>query len=112
LVAFPLYLKEINIIFSYHLSNIFSSSFDNFINNKVSHGSGITTRDYDNSGFCQNNVFSFGDYSNNLTFSGGTGGNPILYTNIPTTVTIDAVSNQVFVVCLSGGTITVQSILV
>ena len=85
---------------------------DNFINNKVSHGSGITTRDYDNSGFCQNNVFSFGDYSNNLTFSGGTGGNPILYTNIPTTVTIDAVSNQVFVVCLSGGTITVQPIIV
>ena len=107
-----------NIVGEYCYDNTFGDECynnnlaDNFINNKVSHGVSITTRDYDNSGYCQNNVFSFGNYSNNLSFSGGTGGNPILYTNIPTTVTIDALSSQVFVVCLSGGSITVQSIIV
>jgi hypothetical protein len=107
-----------NIIGEYCYDNTFGDNCngnnlaDYFINNKVSHGASLTTRDYDNSGYCQNNVFSFGNYSNNLTLSGGTGGNPILYTDIPTTITIDAMAYQVFVVCLSGGSITVQSILV
>ena len=74
---------------------------------------GTTFADFDTSGQCKNNNFTFTNISSlNLTFSGGTGGNPILYTNIPTNVVIDAADNNVFVTFLSGGTITVQPIIV
>lgn len=86
---------------------------DNFINNKVSHGfNNVTTNDYDTSGACQNNNFTYGGFSGNLSLSGGTGGNPVIYTIIPTNVTRDYVDSSGYVTFLSGGTIIAQTILV
>ena len=92
----------------------FNEVQDYFVNNKVSYSmQGTTFADFDTSGQCKNNNFTYTNISSlNLTYSGGTGGNPILYTNIPTNVVIDAANNNVFVTFLSGGSITVQSILV
>jgi hypothetical protein len=74
---------------------------------------GMTFADLDTSGQCKNNNFTFTDISSlNLTYSGGTGGNPILYTDIPTNVVIDAADTNIYVTFLSGGTFTVQPILV
>ena len=84
---------------------------DNFVNNKVSHGATITTNDIDTSGSCQNNVFTFGYYSANLTLSGGTGGNPYLYTDISCSIVRD-VNTTIYVTFLSGGTTTSQTIIV
>jgi hypothetical protein len=107
-----------NVIGEYCYDNVFGDNCtsnniaDNFVNNKVSHGTTITINDIDTSGFCQNNVFTFGGYSQNLTLSGGTGGNPILYTSVPTNVTIDSVDSNVYATFLSGGTIVAQPIIV
>jgi hypothetical protein len=92
----------------------FNEVQDYFVNNKVSYSmQGTTFADFDTSGQCKNNNFTYTNISSlNLTYSGGTGGNPILYTNIPTNVVIDAADNNVFVTFLSGGTITVQPIIV
>jgi hypothetical protein len=91
----------------------FNQVQDYFVNNKVSYGFyGSTFADLDTSGQCQNNNFAFTNISLNLTFSGGVGGNQILYTNVPTNVVIDAADNNVYVTFLSGGTFTVQPIIV
>jgi len=71
-----------------------------------------TIIDLDNNFNCQNNTFNIGNVSYNLTLSGGTGGNPILYTNIPVNVVIDAADNDVYVTFLSGGTIVAETIIV
>jgi hypothetical protein len=86
---------------------------DFFINNKISYGmNGTTFTDLDTSGQCRNNNFTFTNFNQNLTFSGGTGGNPILYTNIPVNVVLDATDNSQKVTFLSGGTIVSQPIIV
>lgn len=91
----------------------FNQVQDFFINNKVSYGwNGCTFEDLDTSGQCRNNNFLFSNHSANLTFSGGTGGNPILYTAIPANVTLDASNSEVYVTFLSGGTIISQPIIV
>ncbi len=91
----------------------FNQVQDNFVNNKISYGMQNTTfADLDTSGQCRNNNFTFANFNLNLTYSGGTGGNPILYTNIPVNVVIDAVDDSLFVTFLSGGTFAVQSIIV
>jgi len=92
----------------------FNEVQDYFVNNKVSYSmQGTTFADFDTSGQCKNNNFTYTNISSlNLTYSGGTGGNPILYTNIPTNVVIDAADNNVFVTFLSGGTIVIQPITI
>ena len=86
---------------------------DNFVNNKVSHNfNNVTTNDIDSSGFCQNNNFTYGSFSGNLTLSGGTGGNPVFYSNITTNVTRDYADASGYVTFLSGGTIIAQNIIV
>jgi hypothetical protein len=68
--------------------------------------------DYDSSGNCQNNNFTFTGFTGNYTLSGGTGGNPILYTDITVNVVKDASDNGVYVTYLTGGTIGAQSIII
>jgi len=86
---------------------------DYFINNRISYGmQGVMFRDYDFSGNCENNNFTFIGFTGNLTFSGGVGGNPILYTNITTNVTKDASLSGTSITFLSGGTIVAQPIIV
>jgi hypothetical protein len=108
-----------NNIGEYFYDNTIADAFnfnqvqDYFVNNKVSYAmQGCVFADLDSSGQCKNNNFTFTNITNDFTRSGGFGGNPILYTNIPTNVVIDAANNNVFVTFLSGGTITVQPIIV
>lgn len=91
--------------------NCYSNSFSNyFTNNRVSHGMNSTTIiDMDNNFSCQNNTFSYGFFSYNLTLSGGTGGNPIFYSETNTNVVKDNLGNQ-YVTYLSGGTIVAEQI--
>jgi hypothetical protein len=85
---------------------------DNFINNRISYNmSGTIFGDFDTSGNCQNNTFTFGDITNNFSRTGGFGGNPILYSIVPANIVIDAADNNVFVTFLSGGTIVAQPII-
>ena len=86
---------------------------DYFINNKTSYGmQGVMFGDYDSSGHCENNNFTFTGFTGNYTLSGGTGGNPILYTNIPVNVVLDAIDNSQKVTFLSGSTIVAQSTII
>jgi len=86
---------------------------DFFINNKISYGmSGTQFADLDTSGQCRNNNFTFTNFNQNLVFSGGIGGNPILYTNIPVNIVLDAADSSQKVTFLSGGSIVSQSIIV
>ena len=86
---------------------------DYFVNNRVSYGmQGAMFRDYDSSGNCENNNFTFTGFTGNYTLSGGTGGNPILYTNITTNITKDASLSGTSITFLSGGTIVAQPIIV
>jgi hypothetical protein len=108
-----------NTIGEYCYDNTFGDEFynnnigDNFINNKISHGfNNVTTNDVDTSGFFQNNNFTYGFFNTNLTLSGGTGGNPIFYSDITTNVVKDAADNTGYVTFLSGGTFIVQTIVV
>jgi hypothetical protein len=105
-----------NIIGEYFYDNTIGDQFvnndvaDYFINNKTSYGmQGAMFRDYDSSGHCENNNFTFTGFTGNLTFSGGVGGNPILYTNIPVNVVLDAADSSQKVTFLSGGTIVAES---
>jgi len=83
---------------------------DYFVNNRVSYGmQGVNFRDYDTSGNCENNNFTFTGFTGNYILSGGTGGNPIFYTTIPVNVVLDAADNSQNVTFLSGGTIVAQS---
>jgi len=82
---------------------------DYFVNNKVSYNmQGVNFGDYDSSGHCENNNFTFTGFTGNYTLSGGTGGNPIFYTNIPVNVVLDAADSSQKVTFLSGGTIVAQ----
>ena len=86
---------------------------DYFVNNKISYGmQGVNFRDFDTSGNCENNNFTFTGFTGDLTFSGGTGGNPILYTDITVNVVKDASIGGSYVTFLSGGTIVVEPIIV
>jgi hypothetical protein len=88
----------------------FNQVQDYFVNNKISYGMQNTTfADLDASGHCENNNFTFTGFTGNLTLSGGTGGNPIFYTNISVNVVRDAADNSQKVTFLSGGTIVAQS---
>jgi hypothetical protein len=105
-----------NIIGEYFYDNTIGDNFgvnqiqDYFVNNKVSYGmQGSVFADLDSSGNCENNNFTFTGFTGNLTLSGGTGGNPRFYTNIPVNVVIDAADNSQKVTFLSGGTIVAQS---
>ena len=108
-----------NNIGEYFYDNTIGDSFtfnviqDYFINNKISYGMNSTTfADLDTSGQCSNNDFTFIQFTGDLTLSGGTGGNPILYTDITTNVTKDASLSGTSITFLSGGTIVVQPITV
>jgi hypothetical protein len=107
-----------NIVGEYCYDNTFGDNCtsnnlsDNFVNNKVSHGATITANDIDTGDGFQNNTISYGFFSSDLTLSGGIGGNPIFYSNIPTNVTLDANDLQGYVTFLSGGTIVVQTLTV
>ena len=87
---------------------------NNFINNRVSYGfNNVTISNLDAPGsFFQNNNFTYGYFSTNLTLTGGTGGNPVFYSSIPTTVTLDYVDASGYVTFLSGGTYVTQNIIV
>jgi hypothetical protein len=86
---------------------------DYFVNNKVSYNmQGVNFGDYDTSGHCENNNFTFTGFTGNYTLSGGTGGNPIFYTTIPVNVVLDAANNGQYVTFLSGGTIVAESTIV
>ena len=108
-----------NNIGEYFYDNTIGDSFgfnqvqDYFINNKISYGmNGTTFADFDSSGQCRNNNFTTTEFSLNLTLSGGTGGNPILYTNIPVNVVTDASIGGLWLTYLSGGTNVVQQIII
>ena len=105
-----------NTIGEYFYDNTIGDQFANndiadyFTNNRVSYGmQGAMFRNYDSSGHCENNNFTFTQFTGNYTLSGGTGGNPIFYTNIPVNVVLDAADNSQKVTFLSGGTIVAQS---
>jgi hypothetical protein len=86
---------------------------DYFVNNKVSYGfNNVTTNDLDTSSNFQNNNFTYGYFNGDLTLTGGTGGNPIFYSQITTNVVRDAADNNGYVTFLSGGTIVVETITV
>lgn len=87
---------------------------DFFTNNKVDYGfNNVTINNLDVPGSAfQNNNFTYGYFSGNLTLTGGTGGNPVFYTSIPTNVTKDYVDADGYVTFLSGGTIVAQTITV
>jgi hypothetical protein len=105
-----------NSIGEYFYDNTIGDQFANnaipdyFVNNRISYGmQGVMFGDYDSSGHCENNNFTFTGFTGNFTLSGGTGGNPILYTNIPVNVVLDAADSSQKVTFLSGGTIVAQS---
>jgi hypothetical protein len=107
-----------NIVGEYCYDNTFGDNCtgnnfsDNFTNNKISYGFFNTTiNDIDSSGSCQNNIFGFGNFSADLTLSGGTGGNPFLYTDVSCSVVRDA-DATIYVTFFSGGTSTSQTLIV
>jgi len=86
---------------------------DYFVNNKVSYNmQGVMFGDYDSSGHCENNNFTFIGFTGNYTLSGGTGGNPIFYTTIPVNIVLDAADNSQNVTFLSGGTFVAQPTII
>ncbi len=86
---------------------------DNFINNKISYGmTGTIIVDYDAGSGFQNNNITFGNFSQDLTLSGGTGGNSILYTDYTTNIMKDASDYTAYVTLLSAGTIVAQPLIV
>jgi len=92
---------------------VFNNLGNNFINNRLSHGfNNVTTNDFDSLSYFQNNNFTYGYFNTNLTLSGGTGGNPIFYSDITTNVVRDAADNTGYVTFLDGGTIVAEDILV
>jgi len=108
-----------NVIGEYFYDNTIGDQFANndiadyFVNNRTSYGvQGVMFRDYDYSGNCENNNFTFTGLTGNYTLSGGTGGNPILYTNIPVNVVLDAADSSQKLTFLSGGTIVAEPIIV
>jgi len=108
-----------NNIGEYFYDNTIADAFnfnqvqDYFVNNKVSYAmQGSVFADLDSSGQCKNNNFTFTNITNDFTRTGNFGGNPILYTNIPANIVIDAADNNVYITFLSGGTIAVQPIIV
>jgi hypothetical protein len=108
-----------NIIGEYCYDNTFGDNCynnivsDNFTNNKISHGfNNCTINDIDTVTGFMNNTISYGNFSDDLTLSGGTGGNPIFYSSIPTNVTVDAGDLQGYVTFLSGGTFVAQPTII
>ena len=91
-----------------------NSLSDFFTNNKVDYGfNNVTINNLDTPGTAfQNNNFTYGNFTGNLTLTGGTGGNPILYSQYTTNVMKDSVDNGAYVTFLSGGTIVAQTITV
>lgn len=87
---------------------------DYFTNNKVSYGfNNVIINNLDTLGTpFQNNNFTYGNFSQNLTLTGGIGGNPVFYSSIPTNVTLDYVDSNGYVTFLSGGTFTAQNVIV
>ena len=109
-----------NTIGEYCYNNVFGDDCynnnlnDYFTNNKISYGFNNTTvnnLDSPGNGF-QNNNIDFGSFSANLTLTGGTGGNPVFYSIIPTNVTVDYSSVANSVTFLSGGTVVGQTITI
>lgn len=94
--------------------NCTSNNLSNyFTNNKISFGMNNTTIvDLDTAGNFQNNTITYGYFSQDLTLTGGVGGNPVFYSSIPTNVTLDYVDASGYVTFLSGGTIVTQTIIV
>ena len=109
-----------NIVGEYCYDNTFGDECysnnlsDNFINNRMSHGfNNVTVNNLDAPGDpFRNNNFTYGFFSQNLTISGGVGGNPVFYSSIPTNITLDYVDASGYVTFLSGGTFTVQNVIV
>jgi len=108
-----------NNIGEYFYDNTIGDQFANndianyFVNNKVSYNmQGVNFGDYDSSGHCENNNFTFTGFTGNYTLSGGTGGNPIFYTTIPVNVVLDAADNSQNVTFLSGGTFVAQPTII
>lgn len=91
-----------------------NSLSDFFINNKVDYGfNNVTINNLDTPGTAfQNNNFTYGYFTGNLTLTGGTGGNPIFYSVYPTNVTKDVSDTNNYVTFLSGGTIVAETITV
>jgi hypothetical protein len=86
---------------------------NNFTNNRISHGfNNVGVDDQDSLGYFQNNNFTYGYFDTDLTLVGGTGGNPIFYSDITTNVVRDAADNTGYVTFLSGGTFIAQTIVV
>lgn len=94
--------------------NCFNNVFpDYFTNNRVSYNMNNTTfLDVDNGTPIRNNTFTFGEFSLDLTLSGGYGGNPVLYSNTSVNVVNDVANGGTYVTFLSGGTFTVQDIII
>jgi len=108
-----------NILRSTFNENEIGSSFYNntirtpFINNKISYEMMNTiVNDLDSFNSFQNNTIGFGGFNTDLTLSGGSGGNPVFYSFIPTNVLIDYVDSTQYVTFLSGGTIVSQTVIV
>jgi hypothetical protein len=108
-----------NIIGEYCYDNTFGDECtdnnlgNNFINNRLSHGfNNVTTNDFDSLSYFQSNNFTYGFFNTNLTLSGGTGGNPIFYSDITTNVVRDAADNTGYVTFLDGGTIVAEDIII
>lgn len=109
-----------NIVGEYCYNNTFgddcynNSLSDFFTNNKVDYGfTGVAINNLDTPGTAfQNNNFTYGGFTGDLTLSGGTGGNPIFYSVYPTNVTKDASDTNNYVTFLSGGSIVAQTIVV
>jgi len=87
---------------------------DNFLNNIVSYGfNNVTINNLDTPGTSfQNNNFTFGYFNEDLTLTGGTGGNPIFYSVFSTNVMKDASDTNNYVTFLSGGTIVAETIII
>lgn len=108
-----------NIVGEYCYDNTFGDECysnnlsDYFTNNKISYGmNNTTTIDLDGAGNFQNNNITYGYFQFDLTLTGGTGGNPILYSQYTTNIMKDSVDNGAYVTFLSGGTIVAQTITV
>lgn len=109
-----------NIVGEYCYNNTFgddcynNSLSDFFTNNKVDYGfNGVAINNLDTPGTAfQNNNFTYGYFTGNLTLTGGTGGNPIFYSNITTNVVRDASDDTGYVTFLNVGTIVAETITV
>jgi hypothetical protein len=85
----------------------------NFINNIISYGMNLTTfADLDSGGICRNNNFTIPEFSQNLTLSGGSGGNPELYNTTTVNVVNSVTDGGSYVTFLSGGTIVAQTTII